>query len=137
MSSRNQNLINLSLFSCSTVQLCQCWLVCVTEHFKIHTWIIYLTIWLLPISLLWFILTLSSKPGVATLFVKGAEKILGGHKNLSKKAWRAKFNLKKSYLIANLTFNSPLSTINSSYHSKCIASFYDFVILYLLLQISK
>ena len=26
---------------------------------------------------------------------------LGGHKNMSKKAWRAKFNLKKSYIMAS------------------------------------
>ena len=45
---------------------------------------------------------------------------LSGHKNMSKKAWRAKFNLKQSYLIDILTFYSPLSTKNASYQSNAL-----------------
>ena len=41
---------------------------------------------------------LSPRAGVSTLFAENGLKKLGGHKNVSKKAWQAKFYLKK-YII--------------------------------------
>ena len=42
---------------------------------------------------------------------KTAPKKLSGHQNVSKKAWRAKFNLLKVNIRVTLTINIPLSTI--------------------------
>ena len=43
----------------------------------------------------------------------------------------------KSYLIANWTFDSASSKTNAFNHIKCIGSYYHFVLLYLLLQVSS
>ena len=58
-----------------------------------------------------------SRSGVATLFMWWAEKMplkLGGHKNVSKKTWRAKFILIKTNNRDSLTLNIPLSTITAN-----------------------
>ena len=49
-------------------------------------------------------------PGVATLFV--IHKQFGGYRNRSLKAWRAKFNLRKTHNRASLTSKIPLITSN-------------------------
>ena len=72
-----------------------------------------------PILMIWKMLQTNNKKRVrsrpamfdlehgATLFLWRAEKRstkLGGHKNVSRKAWRAKFNLLKTNYTANLKF---------------------------------
>ena len=74
---------------------------------------------------------------MVTLFMWRAEKLpqkLGGHKNVSKKAWRAKFTLIKTSNRASLIFNIPLSTIITSNPMKCNSNSFNCVLFYQVLH---
>ena len=74
-------------------------------------------------------------------FLGGGQKTcfkkLGGHKNVSKNAWRAKFNLIKTHSGAKLTFNIPSSTLLTSHHIKCNSRSCNCVIFYKALPNSQ
>ena len=59
---------------------------------------------------------------------------LGGHKNVSKKAWQAKFNIVKHNNRASLTLSIPLSTIIAPNHTKCNSNSYNCVLSYQVLD---